>query len=397
MPGLSSEVRSYRLGRMQSLMRDHRCDALAFTGADWFEWAGNHAISVLSWERPFLLAVTSDGRTLALLSELSRNAIEAERRRGTLWVDSVAFYAESPDATRHKWIATQWREMIVDALGSLGLSRARIGVDALHDWLRRAAEAQPAITLINVGNPLRSLRWIKHREEIATMRRCASLSDWAVDVYREQLKPGRLLAEVDFLVSARLAAEAARRHPGENFVIGRLATHSGPASACPHGDGAANGKVLERDTIAVTTLVTRLNGLAMELARPWLVGSPNAQTIRLLDCVRAAQEAAIGAAVAGRVIAGMHQAAQDVLDRAGLGTHLRLRAGHAIGVVMHDFPENVPFDDRPFLEHETYVVEPAIYPPDIGAFRFADAIAVRSAAPELLTRAPKDRAAQTLH
>jgi Xaa-Pro aminopeptidase len=382
---------------MCSLMRDQHCDALAFTGADWFEWAGNHAISVLPWERPFLLVVTSDGRTLALLPELSRNALEAERRRGTLWLDSVAFYAESPDATRHQWIATQWREMVVDALGSFGLSRARIGADASHDWLRSAADACDAITLIKLGDPLRSLRWIKHPEEIATMRQCAALSDWAVDVYRQQLQPGRLLAEVDFVVSARLAAEAARRHPGENFLIGRLATHSGPASACPHGDGAANGKVLERDAIAVTTLATRLNGLAMELARPWLVGSPGAQTIRLLDCVRAAQEAAIDAAVAGRAIAGMHKAAQDVLDREGLGTQLRLRAGHAIGVAMHDFPENVPFDSRPLLESETYVVEPAIYPPDIGAFRFADAIVIRNAAPELLTRAPKDRAAQSLH
>jgi Xaa-Pro aminopeptidase len=140
-----------------------------------------------------------------------------------------------------------------------------------------------------------------------------------------------------------------------------------------------------------------LNGLAMELARPWLVGSPGAQTIRLLDCVRAAQEAAIDAAIVGRAVAGMHKAAQDVLDREGLGTQLRLRAGHAIGVAMHDFPENVPFDSRPLLESETYVVEPAIYPPDIGAFRFADAIVIRNAAPELLTRAPKDRAAQSLH
>jgi Xaa-Pro aminopeptidase len=328
---------------------------------------------------------------------LSRNALEAERRRGTLWLDSVAFYAESPDATRHQWIATQWREMVVDALGSFGLSRARIGADASHDWLRSAADACDAITLIKLGDPLRSLRWIKHPEEIATMRQCAALSDWAVDVYRQQLQPGRLLAEVDFVVSARLAAEAARRHPGENFLIGRLATHSGPASACPHGDGAANGKVLERDAIAVTTLATRLNGLAMELARPWLVGSPGAQTIRLLDCVRAAQEAAIDAAIVGRAVAGMHKAAQDVLDREGLGTQLRLRAGHAIGVAMHDFPENVPFDSRPLLESETYVVEPAIYPPDIGAFRFADAIVIRNAAPELLTRAPKDRAAQSLH
>jgi hypothetical protein len=71
-------------------MRSHGYDALAFTGADWFEWASNHAVSALAWERPFLLLVTADGRSFALLSDLSRNALVAEARRGTIWLDSIA-------------------------------------------------------------------------------------------------------------------------------------------------------------------------------------------------------------------------------------------------------------------------------------------------------------------
>ena len=96
LPGLSGEVRAYRLARMQSLMHDHHCAALAFTGADWFEWAGNHAISVHAWERPFLLVVTVDGRTLALLPELSRNAVDTERRRGTSLKSIIDEYAQEP-------------------------------------------------------------------------------------------------------------------------------------------------------------------------------------------------------------------------------------------------------------------------------------------------------------
>ena len=377
-------------------MRAHQCDALAFTGADWFEWSSNHAISALSWERPFLLVVTLDGNSFALVSELSRNAVEAERSRGTLWADSVTIYTESHDTTRHPWIATQWREMVADALHSAGLSRARIGVDAIPDWLNGGSAALPELRVSKIGNGLRSLRWVKHPEEIETMRRCASLSDWAMGVYREELRPGRLLAEVDFLVSARLAAEAARRHPGENFVVGKLVTHSGAAAACPHGDGAPNGKILERDAIASTTIATRLNGLAMELARPWLVGSPGTELLHLLECARSGQQAGIEAAVAGRTVAGIHLAAQAVFDREGFGSHLGLRAGHGIGVVQHDFPENLPYDGRALLERETYVVEPSLFLRDVGAFRFADAIVVGPGAPEELTKADKERAAQTL-
>jgi len=382
---------------MQGLMRTHGYDALAFAGADWFEWASNHTVTALAWERPFVLLVTMDGRSFALMSELSRNAVAAEARRGTPWIDSVAHYAESPDSARHEWIATQWQDMVIQTLRAAGLAGARIGADTVNDWLSAAAAALPGTTVSKAGAQLRSLRWIKHPEEIQTMRLCASLSDWAVDVYRDELRPGRLLAEVDFIVSARLAAEAARRLPGENFAITRLVTHSGAASACPHGDGAPNGKVLERDTVANTTLATRLNGLSMELSRPWLVGSTDEQLARLFDCTLAAQEAGIAAAVAGRPVAGIHAAAQEVFDRTGVGSHLRLRAGHAIGVVMHDFPENVPFDARPLLERETYVVEPALYLADVGAFRFADAIVIGAQAPEPLTRANKGRAGQTLN
>jgi Xaa-Pro aminopeptidase len=286
--------------------------------------------------------------------------------------------------------------MVVAVLREAGLAGARIGADTVNDWLGAAGRSLPDASITKVGPALRSLRWIKHHEEIATMRQCASLSDWALDVYRQELRPGRLLAEVDFLVSARLVNEAARRLPGENFVISRLITLSGAASACPHGDGAPNGKVLERDAVANTTLATRLNGLSMELSRSWLVGSTDERCAQLFDCALAAQEAGIAAGVAGRPVAGMHAAAQEVFDRAGMGSHLRLRAGHAIGVVMHDFPENVPFDTRPLLEHETYVVEPALLLGDIGAFRFADVIVIGNDAPEALTRAHKSRAAQTL-
>jgi len=395
--GLSKRVREYRLQRMQAFMRAHGYDALAFTGSDWFEWIANHSISSLAFERPFLVLVTADGKLRATVCELERNPFTAQMRRGESWLDSVAYYAESNDTDKHAWTASQVRDMVADTLASAGLSKGRIAVDGIGDWLTQAVAQLPDLQVTKAGPTLRSLRWIKHAEELATMRRCASLSDWAIDVYRQELHPGRLLDEVDYLVSAKLAAEAARRMPGENYKIVRLLTLSGVTSACPAGDGALTGKVLENDTVASTTIATRLNGLAMELARPWLIGSPSKRAVTLFDCAYAAQTAAIDAAVAGRPVAGIHAAAQRVFDDAGFGEHLRIRSGHGIGVVQHDFPTDLPFESRPLLEREAYAVEPGLYFPDIGAFRFADTIAVGATAPEHLTQASKDRALLTLH
>jgi Xaa-Pro aminopeptidase len=393
--GLSAAVRSHRLERMQDLMRAKQYDALAFTGADWFEWASNHAMSSQAFERPFLLVVTADGRSLAVMSELGRNAADIAARRGSLWMHEVHYYSESPAAAALGWIATQWPAMVADAVSSFGLAGSKVGVDSISEPLARAAILS-GVRFEPGGADLRGVRCVKHSDELQTMRHCAALSDWAIDAYRQELRPGRLLAEVDYLVCARLVVEAARRHPGEDFGIARLVTLSGAASACPNGDGAPNGKVLEPDSIANSTIATRLNGLAMELSRPWLVGRPGEQALNLFDCARSAQQAAIDAAIAGQPVSGIHAAAQKQLDHAGYGEYLRIRAGHGIGVVQHDFPVDVPFNDRPLLERETYAIEPGLFIPGIGAFRFADTIAIGVDAPEHLTNASKERTAQTL-
>jgi len=396
LPGLSKEVREYRFGLVRGFMRAHGYDALAFTGSDWFEWISNYGLHDQAFERPFLLVVTANGASFALTSELSRNPIAAQAQRGAWWLDAVSHYAESPDKTRHRWVASQWHEMVTEALHGAGLDRARIATAARSEWLSEAASALPGLELTRANGELHNLRRVKHPEEIETMRRCAALTDWALKVYREELRPGRLLSEADHIVAARLVAEAARRFPDSRFAVRGLKTISGRLAAGADGHGRID-QVLERDSIAMTGLATRLEGLAMELARPWLVGAPDRRTLELLECARAAQDAGIEAVVAGRPISGIHEAAQRVFDAAGHGEQLRIRSGHGIGVIQHDFPVDVPFDGRPLLEREVYAVEPALYFPDFGVFRFADTVAVGATAPERLTTASKDRSALTLN
>jgi Xaa-Pro aminopeptidase len=118
--------------------------------------------------------------------------------------------------------------------------------------------------------------------------------------------------------------------------------------------------------------------------------------VALFDCARAAQEAGIASALAGRSVSAIDGAAQAVIERAGFAAHLLHRGGHGIGVVMHDFPEDVPFNPRPLIENEVYAVEPGLYVPGLGGFRFADTVVVGEHEPTRLTRATKERASQTI-
>jgi Xaa-Pro aminopeptidase len=396
LPGLTSAVREYRTKLLRNFMRAGGYDALIFTSADWFEWTANHYVAEQAWERPYLLVLTVSGFSFAIMSELGRHLVTAERSRGTLWIDAVTYYRELPDQRGSAWSLPQWPEMVADALQTAGLGRSRIASDGLTGALATALETMPSVSHTPAGEALRELRWIKHSEEIATMQVAASLSEWGMEMFRGEIRPERLVTEVDYLVCARIAAEAAHRFPLENFVISKVQTLSGACSACPHGDGALTAKVFEKGRVAVSVISTRLNGLATELARPWLVGSPDEHTIALFDCALAAQVAAIDAAVARRPVSGISAAAHDVIEQAGFGALSLIRSVHGIGVVMHDFPHDAAFVQRDLIERETYVIEPGLYLPTVGGFRFADAVVISAGEAHQLTKANKTRALQTL-
>lgn len=388
----NASIRSYRHDALRAYVLEHGLDAVAFSSADWFEWASNHVVREQAWERPFLLVVTADGRSFGFLATQSRLQIELAKQEGAIWVDEFDFYTESPRTQIGEWSTPQWADMVAAKLTMLGLAGARVGVDTLSAPLRRVEALLPGLRLTPLGADLRALRWRKHSEEVLTMQRCAALSDWGMDIARSELIPGRNLAEADLSIAARITSEAVSRFAGQDFAILSLTTWSGAASACPKGQRGSIGHVLEQNSTAVTTIALKLNGLAMEQARTWIVGTPSDKSLHLLDVARNAQECAIQAMIPGRPVSGIHRAAQEVFDAHGLGEHLRLRAGHGIGIVIHDYPEDLPFEERPLNQDEVLVAEPSLFIPGLGGFRFADVAVVRENGPERLTRAAKTNA-----
>ena len=121
MQALSTVVRDHRHGRLREVMRAHRLDALLFTGADFFSFASNHEMTDLAWERPFLLILPATGPSVAVLAEQGRHLFEMERTRGTLWVDDLVFYAETPHRRSDARPATEWRELVAETLTARGL------------------------------------------------------------------------------------------------------------------------------------------------------------------------------------------------------------------------------------------------------------------------------------
>ena len=373
---LSTAVRDHRHNRLREVMRAHRLDALAFTGADFFSFASNHEMTDLAWERPFVLVLPASGASFAIVADQGRHLFEMELARGSLWLDELLFYAETPHVRPGARPATAWRELVADTLTAHGLARSRIGCDAATAALSGAAALLPGVELANVNEALRPTRWVKHDQEIAVMTALAELSASVMPLYLQELHPGRSVQQADIAIAGLLHAEAEQHFAGANFSIVKASTVAGTASASPHGDGMSCGRKVEADGVAVSTLVTRAGGLVMEMARTWQIGRPDSRRRALHDCAVAAQEAAIDAAAAGAPVCGIDAAARRVVEASGFAQHLLHRSGHGIGVVQHDFPENVPFNARALKAGELYAVEPGLYVPGVGGFRCADVVLV---------------------
>jgi Xaa-Pro aminopeptidase len=391
---LGKKVFEYRRSMMRGLMARHDLDALAFTDADFFQFATNFHTDVRPWERPIMVVVPADGEPFAVMNELSTNHMRMARERGTVWVADVTFYAEHPRLAGRLPLLPQWPELVADVLSGHGLEKGRIGIDGGGPLIKRVADLLGHLEFVPLVAGMRELRWVKHADEIALMRQAAALSDWAQDRFRENIRPGRLVQELDRAMDALMVEEGARRFPGENLEVGCW-TLSGPASASPHGDGAPTGKRIEKGHGLVNIVNPRLNGLKIENERTWFCGKPSAKQGTLYEVAREASAAGTAQAVTGNPVSAIDAAAQAVIEKAGFGENILHRTGHGMGTTGHEFPEDMAFNHRPLRAGEVYSSEPGIYVYGLGGFRIDDTVVVGEK-PEVLTKAPRDIESQTV-
>jgi Xaa-Pro aminopeptidase len=392
---LSTITRDYRHGLMMDLMDREGLDALIFRSGDFFQFATNFATDVQTWERPIACVVPRNGAPFAILNELSTHHWRYALEDGRLWVTDASFFSEHPRATNRLPLLPQWPSILAGLLQAHGLHRARIGVETNDGLMAQAAALLPDLKVVPMLAAMREMRWVKNDEELALMRQLCDLSDWLQDRYRENIRPGRAVLELDLSMQILLGQEAARRFPREQLDILYCFSFSGPCSAAPHGDGRQIGATIEKGHGMINLIVPRLNGLVIENERTWFCGKPTPEQARYFDLGRQATEAACAAARVGNRVCDIDAAALTVFEKAGVGEHVYSRTGHGMGVLCHEWPEDMAFNTRPLRAGEVYSAEPGLYIFGLGGFRHDDTVVVGTE-PEVLTKAPMDLASQTI-
>jgi len=324
----------------------------------------------------------------AVMNALSTHHLKFAKAREALWIENIDIYCEFPLEAEDKRSSATFAELLNQAISATGLSGKKIGMDSGPGWAAGIEATFPGTELRALVGPAREMRFVKHDEELELMRAISNLSDWMQERYAEEIRPGRLVSDLDMTV-ARLGYEkAAEMFPAQDIHI-FIYTLSGPCSASPHGDGAQAGARIENGHGMVNVIIPRLNGVTTENERTFFCGQPNDLQRKAYEASLAANIASIEQMVAGNSVRDIDAAARAVYAKAGFAENVMHRTGHGVGLLGHDYPDDMPFLDRPLLEKEVYSAEPGIYLFGTGGFRIDDTVIVGADRPEVMTLYPK--------
>ncbi len=273
---------------------------------------------------------------------------------------------ESPYALAANWLAER------------GLRAGRIGIEettrfVFFDGLHKAAPAFQFAT----ANPITvGCRARKSAHELELMRlACAATCDVFKAVFAS-LREGMTQHEVAGLVSQGFQRMG---------LSGGALVLFGPWAALPHG--TTQPQKLVPGEVVLIDGGTSVEGYASDVTRSSVLGKPPEKLQRAFETVRAAQDAALAAAVRGHTCGSVDDAARKVITGAGYGTGYQLfthRVGHGIGLDGHEYPYLVRGNKTILEPGMTFSNEPGIYARGDYGLRLEDDMVIEENGPARL-------------
>lgn len=243
-----------------------------------------------------------------------------------------------------------------------------------------------AARLVDAAPLIRPLRRRKSPEEIAIIRYAMGLT---LEVHRRAhafITPGVAASDVVRFIDEQHRLLGAPE--GSSFCI----VSFGEATSLPHG---ADGEQFYKpgDVILVDT-GCRIDGYHSDLTRTYMLDEPNAEFARIWAIERDAQQAAFDAAKIGASCASLDDAARRVLIGHGLGPDYVLpglphRAGHGLGLEIHEHPYIVRGNETPLEAGMCFSNEPMIVVPGRFGIRLEDHIFMTEQGPQWFTQPGK--------
>jgi Xaa-Pro dipeptidase len=334
----------------------------------------------ISTERPLAALIPKSGEPALFIPELEVDQVKL------WWVKDYESYFDYPGpVNRIRWI--------FERVARRGLARGRIGIEEpTPGKVKQMKLGAPRARLVVADDLIEHLRWIKDEDELAVMRRGIYFAEFGVQAGRDFVAQHGRVTE-DQILKATADALADKMSQELKDVVGVSISAPfgglvpfGKRSAFPHAVSSRDR--LNKGDALILSYGAQVGGYNVECERSFSVGPPSDHARRLFEAMLAAFDAGTRAMKAGAVAEEVDRKALEQIRQAGLGSFLRHRTGHGIGLEGHESPWIAEGDKTVLREGMTFSCEPGVYDPAFGGFRHSDTIVVRRDRGESLNRYP---------
>ncbi|MBB6520712.1 M24 family metallopeptidase [Pseudoteredinibacter isoporae] len=324
-------------------------------------------------ERPFLLLIPSAGQPIFIAPKL-----ELEHVKSRVVIDlEYAEYLEFPATIGNNWY---------DRLADHVQEHHRIGVESQCPLSVYRALAGTAIQ----SDMVEELRAIKSEFEIQRIQYCCDLLTLGHQTLLDMAYPGQLPLLIHKEVSSQLMQKLLLENPAANLINSKFnaVTQVGAMSGDPHNFREVFASLNEGGP-NVTIVQGLANGYGAELERTFFIDRIPEAAQKPFEAMLEARRLAYDLLKPGQCMADIDHQVNQRLRALGYGDNLLHRTGHSFGVTDHEGPFLAEGYEKEIKANMVFSIEPGIYIPGVGGFRFSDTVLITKDGFRKMTSAPE--------
>lgn len=361
-----------RLEQVQAAMQVQNLDYYICHCPDNVYYLTNFANLV--FERPFILVIGLNKPLSFLIPELERPHVVA-RSVGNIELFS---YPEFPAP-----VGKRWNDRLQDMLPA---SNVRIGIEPQCPF--SVFQALPGEVV--VSDLVDTVRMIKSDFEIGRITYSSQVMSEAHKHLLNASTVGTNCNTINGEVTGLIRSKMLQDNPKAN----QLATHligipqSPSVSHDPH-NFTDSSMMIELGGPHVSVINGTVNGYGAEVERTYFCGHVPEEAKRPFDDMLEARQLALDLTRPGANMSEIDAQVNQLLKSKGYGEYLLHRTGHSFGVTRHEGPFLAEGYEEIIQPRMIFSIEPGIYIPGVGGFRFSDTVVVTEEGLQQLTYAPE--------
>ncbi len=334
----------------------------------------------LPTERPLAVLIPASGEPALFIPALESDQVKL------WWVKDYEVYFDYPGpVNRVRWI--------FERIAVRGLGGGTIGIEectpSKHQQMQLGA---PKAKLVDAGDIVEQMRWVKDEQEIGVMRRAIYFADYTVQSGRTYIEADGSVTE-DQILKATADAVADKMSKELTSVVGvgieppfGGLVPFGKRSAFPHAVPSKDH--LKMGDALILSYGAMVGGYNVECERSFSVGPPSDHAKKLFDAMLAAHDTGAANMKEGMIAQEVDKMSLDQIRQAGFAQFLKHRTGHGIGLEGHEPPWIAEGDKTVLKVGMTFSCEPGVYDPGWGGFRHSDTVIVGKTSGEIMNKYP---------